>query len=388
MKYDFNKITDRHGTNAVKLDLAVARGKPADVLSLWVADMDFPTAPEILAALHKKVDHGIFGYSAPDAAFFDAVKKWQKEEHDFEVDSKWIVTTPGVVFAISCAIKAFTDEGDSVLIQTPVYYPFKNMIVQNNRHLVTSSLFEKDGKWQIDFNDFEDKIIKNDVKLFILCSPHNPVSRVWTREELLRLSEICLRHNVLVFSDEIHNDFVYAPNKHTVYSTLSKEAAWNSVVATSASKTFNLAGLQFSLNFIQNPDLKKRFHDERNKTGYDEPSLMGLVATQAAYEHGKEWLSALKQHLGANREFVRSFLKNNLPKVRLIEPEGTYLLWLDFSAYGYTDSELDDIIVNKAKLWLDRGTMFGKEGEFYQRINIATPQPLLKEALERLQRVL
>ena len=388
MKYDFNKITDRRGTNAVKLDLAVARGKPADVLSLWVADMDFPTAPEILAALHKKVDHGIFGYSAPDAAFFDAVKKWQKEEHDFEVDSKWIVTTPGVVFAISCAIKAFTDEGDSVLIQTPVYYPFKNMIVQNNRHLVTSSLFEKDGKWQIDFNDFEDKIIKNDVKLFILCSPHNPVSRVWTREELLRLSEICLRHNVLVFSDEIHNDFVYAPNKHTVYSTLSKEAAWNSVVATSASKTFNLAGLQFSLNFIQNPDLKKRFHDERNKTGYDEPSLMGLVATQAAYEHGKEWLSALKQHLGANREFVRSFLKNNLPKVRFIEPEGTYLLWLDFSAYGYTDSELDDIIVNKAKLWLDRGTMFGKEGEFYQRINIATPQPLLKEALERLQRVL
>lgn len=388
MKYDFNKITDRRGTNAVKLDLAVARGKPADVLSLWVADMDFPTAPEILAALHKKVDHGIFGYSAPDAAFFDAVKKWQKEEHDFEVDSKWIVTTPGVVFAISCAIKAFTDEGDSVLIQTPVYYPFKNMIVQNNRHLVTSSLFEKDGKWQIDFNDFEDKIIKNDVKLFILCSPHNPVSRVWTLEELLRLSEICLRHNVLVFSDEIHNDFVYAPNKHTVYSTLSKEAAWNSVVATSASKTFNLAGLQFSLNFIQNPDLKKRFHDERNKTGYDEPSLMGLVATQAAYEHGKEWLSALKQHLGANREFVRSFLKNNLPKVRLIEPEGTYLLWLDFSAYGYTDSELDDIIVNKAKLWLDRGTMFGKEGEFYQRINIATPQPLLKEALERLQRVL
>lgn len=388
MKYEFNKITDRHGTNAVKLDLAVARGKPADVLPLWVADMDFPTAPEILAALHKKVDHGIFGYSAPDAAFFDAVKKWQKEEHDFEVDSKWIVTTPGVVFAISCAIKAFTDEGDSVLIQTPVYYPFKNMIERNNRHLVTSSLFEKDGKWQIDFNDFEDKIIKNDVKLFILCSPHNPVSRVWTREELLRLSEICLRHNVLVFSDEIHNDFVYAPNKHTVYSTLSKEAAWNSVVATSASKTFNLAGLQFSLNFIQNPDLKKRFHDERNKTGYDEPSLMGLVATQAAYEHGKEWLSALKQHLGANREFVRSFLKNNLPKVRLIEPEGTYLLWLDFSAYGYTDSELDDIIVNKAKLWLDRGTMFGKEGEFYQRINIATPQPLLKEALERLQRVL
>ena len=384
--YDFNKVTDRHGTNAIKYDLAVAREKPADVVSLWVADMDFPTAPAILEALHEKVNHGIFGYSVPDENFYETVKNWQKTEHDFEIARHWVVTTPGVVFAIACAIKAFTREGEAVIIQTPVYYPFKNMILANNRKLVTSSLFEKDGKWQIDFDDFEKKIVENDVKLFILCSPHNPVGRVWSREELTRLSEICLKHNVIVFADEIHNDFVFEPNKHIVFSTISKEAAWNSVISTSASKTFNLAGLQFSVNFIQNPVLKKKFHDERDKTGYDEPSLMGFVATQAAYEHGKDWLTALKKHLVENLDFVRNFVKENLPKVRLIEPEGTYLLWLDFSAYGYSDSELDNLIVNKAKVWLDRGTMFGCEGEGYQRINIATPRPILEEALKRIEK--
>lgn len=384
--YDFNKVTDRHGTNAIKYDLAVARGKPADVVSLWVADMDFPTAPAILEALHEKVNHGIFGYSVPDENFYETVKNWQKTEHDFDIARHWVVTTPGVVFAIACAIKAFTREGEAVIIQTPVYYPFKNMILANNRKLVTSSLFEKDGKWQIDFDDFEKKIVENDVKLFILCSPHNPVGRVWSREELTRLSEICLKHNVIVFADEIHNDFVFEPNKHTVFSTISKEAAWNSVISTSASKTFNLAGLQFSVNFIQNPVLKKKFHDERDKTGYDEPSLMGFVATQAAYEHGKDWLTALKKHLVENLDFVRNFVKENLPKVRLIEPEGTYLLWLDFSAYGYSDSELDNLIVNKAKVWLDQGTMFGCEGEGYQRINIATPRPILEEALKRIEK--
>lgn len=388
MKFDFNKITDRHGTNSIKYDLAVQRGKPADVLSLWVADMDFPTAPCITDALRARVDHGIFGYSVPGKEFYDSVINWQKREHNFNVDRRWIVSTPGVVFAIACAIKAFTKEGESVLIQTPVYYPFKNMIEFNNRNLVTSSLYEKDGKWEIDFKDFEQKIVDNEVKLFILCSPHNPVGRVWTRAELERISEICLRHNVIVFSDEIHNDFVFDGHEHIVYSNISEEAAWMSIVATSASKTFNLAGLQFSTCFIKNPSLKKKFNDERDKTGYDEPSLMGFTATQAAYENGLEWLIELKQHLKNNLEFLRSYLAKNLPKVHLIEPEGTYLIWLDFNEYGLSDSELDDLIVNKAKVWLDRGTMFGLEGEGYQRINIATPRPLLEEALNRIKSAL
>ncbi len=388
MNYNFNKITDRHGSNSIKTDLAVVRGKPADVLSLWVADMDFPTSPAILEALHKKIDHGIFGYSCLDESFYSALSNWMKNEHDFIFDRHELVTTPGVVFAIACAIKAFTKEGEAVIIQTPVYYPFKNMIEANERKLVTSSLFESNGKWQIDFEDFEKKIIENKVKLFILCSPHNPVSRVWTREELQKLAEICLRHNVIVFADEIHNDFVYAPNIHTVFSTLSHEIAQNCIVSMSPSKTFNLAGLQFSTNFIKNPVLRAKFKAERDKTGYDEPSLMGLVAARAAYESGKPWLEELKNHLQSNIEFVRTYLAEKLPNVRLIEPEGTFLLWLDFSDYGFSDAELDELIVNKAKVWLDRGSMFGPEGEGYQRINIATPQPLLEEALKRISRAL
>ena len=384
MSFNFNTVIDRHGTNCIKTDLAVVRGKPADVLSLWVADMDFPTAPVILEALHNRVDHGIFGYSCLDDEFFAALKNWMQTEHDFSPERRDLVTTPGVVFGISCAIKAFTKEGDAVIIQTPVYYPFKNMIELNNRKLVTSSLYEKDGKYFIDFEDFEKKIIENNVKLFILCSPHNPVGRVWTREELQKLNEICLRNNVIVFADEIHNDFVYGDNKHTVFSTLSPEAAENSIVSMSVSKTFNLAGLQFSTNFIKNPVLRKKFRDEKDKTGYDEPSVMGLTAAFAAYKSGKPWLLDLHKHLKENIDFTRKFLAEKLPLVRLIEPEGTFLLWLDFSKIGFSDSEIDDIIVNKAKVWLDRGTMFGPEGEFYQRINVATPRPVIEEALEKI----
>lgn len=387
-QFDFNKVTDRHNTNSIKTDLAVPRGKPEDVLPLWVADMDFPTAPCILEALHKKIDHGIFGYSCADQNYFDAVKNWMHIEHNFEIERSWIVTTPGVVFAIACAIKAFTKENEAVIIQTPAYYPFKNMIDLNNRKCVTSSLIEKNGKYQIDFDDFENKIEQNNVRLFILCSPHNPVGRVWTVSELSRLAKICEKYNVIIFADEIHNDFVLPGHTHTVFSTISEYAAQNSVVSTSTSKTFNLAGLQFSTNFIQNPVLKRKFHAERDKTGYDEPSLMGLVAAQAAYQNGKPWLYALKKHLQENLDFLRNWLKTNLPKVRLIEPEGTFLLWIDFSSYGFDDKTLDDIIVQNAKVWLDCGTMFGFEGENFQRINIATPRPLLQDALERIRNAL
>ncbi len=387
MVYNFDTLTDRHNTNAIKTDLALARGKPADVLSLWVADMDFPTAPEILEALHKKVDHGIFGYSCLDDSFFDALVSWMKSEHNFSFDRREVVTTPGVVFAISCAIRACTKENDAVIIQTPVYYPFKNMIEANKRKVVTSSLYEKNGKWYIDFADFEQKIIDNNVKLFILCSPHNPVGRVWTKDELEQLSRICLKHQVTVFADEIHNDFVFEPHVHTVFSNLSAEVADNCIVSMSPSKTFNLAGLQFSTNFIKNPGLRNKFREQKDITGYDEPSLMGLTAARAAYLYGKNWLTQLKKHLCKNRDFVRTYIPEHFSKARLIEPEGTYLLWIDFSGYGFSDLEVDSLIVNKAKVWLDRGTMFGPEGACYQRINIATPQPVLKEALEKIAAV-
>jgi cystathionine beta-lyase len=262
------------------------------------------------------------------------------------------------------------------------------MIELNGRRTIENSLIEKNGHYEIDFADFEKKIESDGVKLFILCSPHNPVGRVWKKSELQKISEICIKRNVIIFADEIHNDFTFGENVHTVFSTISKEAAWNCVVSTSASKTFNLAGLQFSTNFIQNPVLKKKFRDEKDKTGYDEPNIMGLVATVAAYENGGIWLDALKIHLAENLNFVRKFIAEKMNRVRLVEPEGTFLLWLDFSAYGLSDEELDHTIVQKAKVWLDRGTMFGTEGKNFQRLNIATPQKTLQEALEKIRSAL
>lgn len=384
---NFDKIIDRKNTNAIKVDLATHRGKPSDVLPLWVADMDFKAPKCVQNEIKAKAKHGIFGYSVPNQDYYNAVKKWMKFQHNFEIESQWIINTPGVVFAIALAIRAFTEPGESVLIQTPVYYPFKNVIEQNNRKVVKNSLFEKDGKWQIDFDDFENKILANHIKLFIFCSPHNPVGRVWTHKELERINEICLKNNVIVFSDEIHNDFILSPNQHTVYSTLSEEAAQNSIVATSATKTFNLAGLQFSTIFIKNEKLRIKVLREKSKTGYDEPNIIGLVATVAAYKNGLIWLSELKKYLARNLEFVRNYLHEKIPKIKLIEPEGTYLLWLDFNAFALSDDELDNVIVNKAKLWLDRGTMFGEEGKGYQRLNIASPRTVIKEAMDRLYKV-
>lgn len=384
MKYDFDSITDRKNTNAIKYDLAEARGKPKDAISLWVADMDFPTAPCIQKALADKAIHGIYGYSRPDKRYYDALKKWFKERHNWNIDEKWVVNTPGVVFAIAAAIRAFTKIGDSVLIQKPVYYPFFNMINVLDRKVVNNSLVFNGSQYEIDFEDFENKIVSEKVKLFIFCSPHNPGGRVWKKEELLKLSEICIRHNVIVVSDEIHSDITFGEHKHTVYATLSEKAADCSIICTAPSKSFNLAGLQFSNIFIKNEELRKAFVKEVDKTGYDEPSLMGLVAATAAYSEGGDWFDEAKAYIWNNIQFAKQYINENCPKIRVVIPEGSYLLWLDFSAFGLTDSEINDRILNKAKVWLDNGLMFGREGEFFQRINCATPRKLLIEALKRI----
>ena len=380
----FDKITSRKNTFAIKYDLAEARNKPADVISLWVADMDFPTAPCILKALKKQAHHGIFGYSRPDKRYYDAVENWFRQRHNFELQKEWIVNTPGVVFAIAAAIRAFTKEGEGVLIQKPVYYPFFNTIKSLNRRVVNNPLFLRNGHYEIDFEDFEKKIVEENVKLFVFCSPHNPGGRVWTKTELERLSEICLRHNVLVVSDEIHSDITFGEHHHTVYASLSEKAAQNSIICTSPSKTFNLAGLQFSNIIIPNPKIRLALKKEIECTGYDEPNVMGIVAAIAAYSDGEKWFEEAKSYIQKNMEFTKQFIKEKLPKVQVMDSEGTYLLWLDFSALGLSDSEIDDIIVNKAKVWLDRGTMFGEEGEYFQRINVATPRPILEKALDRI----
>ena len=384
MKFDFDIVVNRKNTNAIKYDLAKKRGKPEDAVSLWVADMDFPTAPCIQKAVAEKAAHGIWGYSRPDNRYYDALKKWYKKRHNFEVQNEWVVNTPGVCFALATAIKAFTKEGESVLIQKPVYYPFFNIINSLQRKVVNSSLILKNNHYEIDFDDFERKLVQENVKMFILCSPHNPGGRVWTKQELQKISEICLAHNVLVVSDEIHSDITFGSNVHTVYGSLSEQALKNSIICTAPSKSFNLAGLQFSNIFIADEKLRKAFSKELDKTGYDEPSVFGIVAATAAYSDGADWFDSVKSYIWENILFAKNYIEENASQIKVLVPEGTYLLWLDFSKTGLSDSEINDRILNKAKVWLDSGSMFGKEGEKFQRINCATPRIILEDALKRI----
>ena len=384
MKFDFDAVVNRKNTNAIKYDLAKKRGKPEDAVSLWIADMDFPTAPCIQKAVAEKAAHGIWGYSRPDNRYYDALKKWYKERHNFEVQNEWVVNTPGVCFALATAVKAFTKEGESVLIQKPVYYPFFNIINSLQRKVVNSSLILKNNHYEIDFDDFERKIVQENVKMFILCSPHNPGGRVWTKQELQKISEICLAHNVLVVSDEIHSDITFGSNVHTVYGSLSEQALKNSIICTAPSKSFNLAGLQFSNIFIADEKLRKAFSEELDKTGYDEPSVFGIVAATAAYSEGADWFDSVKSYIWENILFAKNYIEENASQIKVLVPEGTYLLWLDFSKTGLSDSEINDRVLNKAKVWLDSGSMFGKEGEKFQRINCATPRIILEDALKRI----
>lgn len=385
MVYNFDEIIDRRNTNSIKYDFAQQRGKPEDAIPLWVADMDFKTLPEVIEALVNVSQHGIFGYSEVKEDYFTTLYKWYSRHFGWNIRPDWLVKTPGIVFAIAMAIRAYTEKGDGVMIQQPVYYPFSETILANRRVLINNPLINDSGVYKMDFEDFESKIISNNVKLFVLCNPHNPVGRVWTREELIRLGDICVKHNVIVIADEIHADFIYEGYTHLVFASLKPEFGAMTITCTAPSKTFNLAGLQVSNIFIQDKNMKYRFEEEIVKSGYSQLNTMGLVACRAAYEHGTEWLSQLKTYLTDNLTYVRNFLKEKLPQIKLIEPQGTYLVWLDFSALGLSDSDLEDLIINEAKLWLDNGLMFGEEGRGFQRINIACPRKILERAFGQLE---
>ncbi len=378
---DFDTIINRYGTNSLKFDCATERGKPADALPMWVADMDFQAPAEVLADIQTAVAHGIFGYTEPKDDYFAAVSGWFASRFNYPVARHEIILSPGVVFALAQIVRAFTEKNDSVLIQTPVYHPFHSVVVDNGRQLVTNSLVYENGKYSIDFEDFEQKIIINNVKLFILCSPHNPVGRVWTRSELERLNEICVRHNVIIVSDEIHCDFVWSGHSHTCFGLLNE----NAIIATAPSKTFNLAGLQASNIFVKNVELRNKLITEINQGGIHDLNTLGLVSCQSAYTKGAEWLCELKAYLEENIRFVREFLTTRLPKIKLVETQAMYLLWLDFSAYKLSHEELDRKITNEARLWLNSGTMFGTEGTGFMRMNIATQKSVVEQALKQLE---
>ena len=387
-KYNFDEIHDRRNTSSIKWDFGLERMGRDDLLPLWVADMDFKLPDEVIADIVKRAEQGIFGYTDPRESYLGPVKDWYKRRHGMDVKSEEITVVPGVVYAIALAVRAYTNPGDAIIIQQPVYYPFASSITQNGRKLVNNQLVYKDGRYEIDFEDFEKKITENDVKMFIFCSPHNPAGRVWKKEEVMRLAEICKRHDVYVFSDEIHSDFIFKGHKHTSFLTLPDEYKEKLIVGTSASKTFNLAGLQVSNIFIPNEDTRKRFRKENGAAGYEQPNVLGMVATRSVYEKGEQWLDELLEYLEGNVSYVRDFLKENLPQVKLIEPEGTYLVWLDFSEVTDDYKELEKIIVDKAHLWLDAGIIFGRESALFERINIACPRQIVVQAMEQLKEAL
>lgn len=385
---DFDRIIDRKNTRCLKYDFAVKRGMPEDVLPLWVADMDFETSSYIEDALTERVKEGIFGYSDVQTPYFEIIRDWMIRHHDWEPQEKWLIKTPGVVFALAMAVKAYTDPGDKVLLQQPVYYPFSEVITDNGREVVSNDLvLTEDGTYKIDFADFEQKIIANGIKLFLLCSPHNPVGRVWTKEELEKIGDICVKHGVTVVSDEIHNDFIWE-GTHTVFACIKKEFADISVTCTSPSKTFNLASMLISNIFIPNQILRRKFRKEMDRAGISQLSVLGLVATEAAYAHGDEWYAAMKNYVRDNIAFARAYVEENLPGVRMIDTQGTYLIWLDFRQTGLTVEQLDHEIIYEAGLWLDSGKIFGKTGEGFERINVACPRAVLQEALDRIRSIL
>lgn len=381
----FDEVIDRKNTNSLKHDFALENSLPEDVLPMWVADMDFKAPPSVLEAMKKSAEHGIFGYSDIKSDYYDIVSSWFLRRFGWKTEREWMVLTPGVVYALATAVRAFTKKDEAVIIQPPVYYPFYNVINNNERKLIESPLVYKDGKYEIDFEDFEKKIVQNDVKLFIFCSPHNPVCRVWTKQELQKLGEICRKHNVIVVADEIHCDFTWEGHPHTMFTEAVPEMKNRTMICTAPSKTFNVAGFQISNIFIPGEEIREIYKKEVAASGYTVPSNPGVIACKAAYEGGEQWHEECKEYIRGNLDYIRDFLNSNIPEIRLVEPEGTYFAWLDCSGLGMSADELNSLIINKAKLWLDAGGIFGEIAEQFQRIVLACPRSTIEKAMESLK---
>jgi len=386
MKYNFDEVIDRLGTNSAKWDQQTLQDMfgVSDLLPFWVADMDFKSAQPIIDAVTKRAEHGIYGYSKRTDSYYEAIINWTKKRHGWDIKKEWLEFTPGVVPAINYLVQAFCMPGDKILIQNPVYYPFHRAIENNGCHIVDNTLKFNGHYYEMDFEDFENKAKDPKVNLFILCSPHNPVSRVWTREELTIIGDICIKNNVIVVADEIHNDLVFSRYKHTMFASIKEEFAMNSITCTAPSKTFNLAGMQASNIIIPNPAYMKKFRKilEKNSIGGQNP--FSIVALETAYNQCEDWLEQLLDYLEENIRFIHSYLAEHLPKAKLIEPQGTYLGWLDLRRYETNGKKLERVVYENGKVALDGGTWFGKGGDGFIRLNFACPRRLLEQGLERI----
>ena len=379
----FDVIYDRRNTGAIKYDIHPETSYCGEVIPMWIADMDFKSPPAVDSELLAQIRHGIFGYTEAGEDYDRAVAAWYQTQFGWNVRTEWLIRVPGVMFAVAAALRALTSPGDSVLICQPVYFPFANVIQANNRNLVVSELILHGGRYEIDFTDLEEKIRTNAVKVFLFCSPHNPVGRVWTREELTEIGRICRRHDVAVISDEIHSDFVFSDHPHIPIASLDEELARRTVTCTAPSKTFNLAGLQAGNIIIPDAALRRRVRRECLATGYGQPNTLAIAATKAAYLHGKPWLDALLDYLRQNY----SLLAHAFPpggRISLIPPEGTYLAWLDCRRLGLSDSALQAFFLNQAGVQPHFGAAFGAGGSGFVRLNIACPRSVLAQAIDRI----
>lgn len=384
-KYNFDEIIDRHGTSCLKYDFGMKRKARTDLLPLWVADMDFKLPDEILEDFHKRIDHGIFGYTDPLDDYFDAMNHWFSTRHGYTVDPEWVTLGAGIVYGLATGVKAFSEEGDAIMVMQPVYYPFSEVIKNNGRTLINCQLRYENTRYTIDFEKMEKQLVENDVKVLIFCNPHNPVGRVWTKEEINKVAEICLEHHVIIMFDEIHSDFIFAGHQFVSCMNLDKKFLDNTVLYVSPGKTFNVAGFQSANIIIPNKELREKYRWANTQAAYSQGSVMGQVAVKSCYTKGAEWVDELVEYIHGNVQYMQEFVAKNFPLAKFVEPEGTYLVWVDFSGYGFTDDELEHLMLEEAKLWLDCGKTFGPETAQFERFNVACPRAIVEQAMNQLK---
>jgi cysteine-S-conjugate beta-lyase len=385
MKYNFDEIIDRRNTACIKWDFSKEFIGEDDVLPMWVADMDFRTPEFVSRAIKARAEHEIYGYSARPAGYFQSIINWLHKKHQWKVEKDWIIFSPGIVPAVNFAVLAFTKPGDEIIVQPPVYFPFFSAVKDHSRTLVYNPLKLDNGRLSMDFEDLKNKINQR-TKMVIISNPHNPGGSAWTKSELTSLAEFCISNNILILSDEIHSDLVFKPARHIVTATLSKEIANQTITMMAPSKTFNLAGLSTSSVIISNPELRQNFIRTLESFHIGQGNIFGAIASEASYSHGEEWLGQMLEYVKANINYIDNYLKRNIPVVRLIIPEATYMIWLDFRELNLSVKDLREMILKKAKLGLVDGTMFGPGGEGFQRMNVASPRSMIVDAMQRLEK--
>lgn len=383
MHFDFDKVIDRRGEGSLKWDTGVE-----DVLPMWVADMDFPTVPAVVKALEDRAAHGIFGYGKIMNGYDESAKAWLERRHSWKTEVEWFTHCPGIVSGLHFSAKAFLKPGEKILMQSPVYYPFFEAAERNHVEVISSSLIYADGRYEIDFSDFEKKASDPSVKVFFLCNPHNPSGRMWTKEELERLGNICLSNDVLVVSDEIHSDLALYGNQHIPFASINDAFADNCITFLAPSKTFNLAGLQASIMIAKNPKIRDAFNNEVWAAGINRPNVFALAGLEAAYNNGDEWLDQLISYLEGNIEYFINRMAKEASEIKVMRPEAGYLVWFDFSALGIDSRVFHQKLIDVGKIWLDEGYIFGENGEGFERINLACPRSIVEEGTTRLIRAI